>query len=405
MKKVLLSAFACNPKQGSEPGNGWHWATGLAQKRGYEIHCITRITGQQDIAAAEKPANLIFHYVKLPLGLEILFSFSQPTMYLYYIIWQWLAYRKGKALQQHYEFNVVHHVTWGSIQLGSFLYKLGVPFIYGPAGGGQQSPVAFKKYFGDGWNVEVKREKVSSFLLKFNPACKSMFKKATALWVSNPDTADLVKKRSSSPVYYTLDAALAPSFFPQNFEPKSPTPQRLNLLWIGRLMPRKGALLIVEVMKQLQQYPGITLTMVGDGEQKAPLLASIEEKGLTGSVFWKGKVPFDEVKGYYASHDVFFFTSLRDSCPAQLIEAMAFGMPIVTLNLHGQAIIVNDETGIRCGCSTPEQAIDELVKAILKLYHSPALVTEMSKAAYAFALKQTWENKIQTIVDKSYPNN
>jgi glycosyltransferase involved in cell wall biosynthesis len=141
---------------------------------------------------------------------------------------------------------------------------------------------------------------------------------------------------------------------------------------------------------------------IGDGETREETLAKIKEYGLENSVHWKGKVPYEEVKNFYLTHDVFFFTSLRDSCPAQLIEAMAYGLPVVTLNLHGQAIIVNDDTGIRCECSTPTLATENLKKAILSFYHHEIDITKMSNAAYQFALKQTWRKKIDTIVHDYY---
>lgn len=401
MMKILLSAFACDPTQGSEFGNGWNWAIGLANK-GFEVHCLTQEVSKSNIQSVPKPANLFFHYIKLPFGLDSLYSFSQPTMYIHYMSWQWLAYKRARLLHENIGFNIVHHVTWGSLQLGSFLYKIPAPFIFGPVGGGQISPIAFREYFGKSWEVEQKREKVSDLLLRYNPACKSMLKKAKAVWVSNPDTAELAIAQGVSGVNYTLDAALPADFFPKDFNPKVPQPRKLSLLWVGRFLPRKGLLLLVEVMERLKDYPDITLTVVGDGEQKPDFLEAIKEKGLKKSVFWMGKVPFEKVREYYASHDVFFFTSLRDSCPAQLIEAMAFGMPVVTLNLHGQAIIVNDSTGFRCDCDTPEEAVKELTIAILTLFNNPEVVSTMSEAAHQFALQQTWDHKIDTIVKKSY---
>lgn len=402
MKKVLLSAFACDPTQGSEPGNGWNWALGLAQQ-GYQVHCLTREVSKTQILSFTKPDNLSFDFIKLPFGLDALYSSSQAGMYLHYLLWQWLAYRKAKTLHKQKAFHLVHHVTWGSVQLGSFLYKIPVPFIFGPAGGGQTSPEAFKKYFGKSWDIEKKRERVSDMLLKYNPACKNMVEKAAAVWVSNPDTFKLTSKLNANKIFSTLDAALPSTFFPANFLPKTGRPESLKLLWVGRFMPRKGVLLLLEVMKQLKGFPGITLTMVGDGEQRDLFLESVIEQGLEETVFWKGKVTFDEVKHFYFAHDAFFFTSLRDSCPAQLIEAMAYGMPVVTLDLHGQSIVVNDDTGFRCACETPEMAITELKKAVLKLYHSASLLTSMSVAAHAFALRQTWDYKIKNIVSQCYP--
>lgn len=401
--KILLSAFACDPTQGSELGNGWNWASGLAAK-GFEVHCITRGVSKANIESVSIPENLHFHYLNLPIGLDRLYSLAQVTMYIHYIIWQWLALKRGIALHKKIIFDVAHHVTWGSVQLGSFLYKLKIPFIFGPAGGGQKSPDEFKEYFESSWAVERKREKVSNLLISYNPACKNMVKRASAIWVSNPDTLEMVKRIGCDNVQYTLDAALADTFFPKLFSPKVKQKERLDLLWVGRLMPRKGALLLLEVMQQLKNFPGITLTIVGDGEQREALLASIREKELGNTVFWKGKVPFSEVKEFYASKDAFFFTSLRDSCPAQLIEAMAYGMPVITLNLHGQAIIVNDDTGFRAACNNPQEAIESLRDSILTLYYSDSLLTAMSACAHDFALKQTWEYKISTIVTKCYPS-
>lgn len=402
IRKIILSAFACNPTKGSESLNGWNWSVGLA-KEGFEVHTFTRFISRHDIEQYGIPPHVHFHYISLPFGLERLYGLSQPSMYIYYMLWQWFAYRKAKKMHKKQKFHCAHHVSWGSIQQGSYLYKLNTPFIFGPAGGGQQAPKAFRKYFGNAWASEEKREKVSNLFLKFNPACKSMFLKASTIWVSNPETFSLAKAHGARDVKTTLDAALPTSFFPEEFFPKTPLPGKLKLLWVGRFMPRKGILLILDIMAQLRHIPSISLTVVGDGEQKEVFLARMKELDLQNTVQWKGAILFKKVREYYANHDVFLFTSLRDSCPAQVIEAMAFGLPVVTINLHGQSEIVNDQTGFRCPCAQPEEAIMSVSSAIIQLYQHPELVTKMSQAAYEFALDQTWDKKIRKVVALSYP--
>ena len=401
MKKVLLSAFACDPKMGSEKGYGWNWSLGLANK-GFEVHCLTREIGKSNIDDIIKPHHLYFHYIKLPLGLEKLYSSSKIGMYLYYLLWQLLAYIKARSLNKTLNFSIAHHVTWGSVQLGSFLYKLNIPLVFGPAGGGQISPIAFKNYFGNSWNVEEKRNKFSAFLIKHNPACRNMLKQAAAVWVSNQDTANLVKKIRFKEVRQTLDTALPIDFYPKNFQPKKQKQGTLKLLWVGRFMPRKGVMLLLDVMERLKKHPEIILTLIGDGEQREKIIEAIRIKELDATVILKGKVPYDEVKKFYASNDVFFFTSLRDSGGVQLVEAMAFGMPVVTINLHGQSVIINDETGFRCPCKHPAETIDALANSILKLYNDPDLLRRMSLAAHKYALQQTWDRKIDTVVNDSY---
>ena len=399
--KILLSAFACDPTQGSESGYGWNWATGIA-KAGIEVHCITRDVGRANIEAYPKPSNVTFYYIKLPFGLEKLYSFSIPTMYLYYLLWQWRAYKKGKSLNGKNKFSIVHHVTWGSYQLGSFMYLLPVKFIFGPAGGGQISPLKFKKYFGKHWRTEVVRNIISKVLQKYNPGFNKMVKCASVVWVSNNETYEMVNNLNPKSIKFTLDAALASNFIPSTIKTKTYSDSSLQLLWVGRFMPRKGGLLIIEIMEKIREFKDITLTIVGDGSQRDEIINSIKSKGLEKSVYLVGRVPYEEVKKYYGSHDAFLFTSLRDSCPAQLVEAMAFGLPIITLDLHGQSVIVNEETGFRCNCDSPEQAIINASDAIIKLYYDRSLLKKMSLAARKFAEQQSWDNKIDKIIKESY---
>ena len=402
MKKVLLSVYACEPNKGSEPGNGWNWAINLANL-GYEVHCLTLRSNSPAIETYPKPDNLHFHYVQLPLKLQVIYRLSQATLYLHYVLWQWIAYKKGKTLHKKFRFDVVQHISWGSIQMGSFLYKLNAPFIFGPAGGGQKAPEAFKGYFLDHWASEVKREKVSRWLIKHNPACKNMLCNSYAVLASNNESFQLAKSIGAENCYLTIDHALPKSFFPENFIAKAPVLGTLKLLWVGRFMPRKGLLLLLDVMIELKKYQNITLTVVGDGEMMNAVIDRIRANGLESTVTLTGLVDFSRVREYYSSHDVFSFTSLRDSCPAQLTEALAFGMPVVTINLHGQAFVVNDDIGIRCMCDTPEIAIEELAKAIIYLYNNPARVTQMSTAAHEYAKKQTWPEKVSALVKQYYP--
>lgn len=400
--KILLSAFACDPTKGSELGNGWNWAIGL-QKAGYEVHCLTRQKGRIGIEGFEPAPHLKFIYVTLPLGMEKLYGSSNIGMYIYYILWQWFAYRKARLLHRKYKYGLVHHVTWGSLQMGSFMYKLKAPFVFGPAGGGQQAPTAFKKYFLNHWSSEERRARIADLMIKFNPAFKGMLRRAKVVLVSNLESYELAKRSGGKNVELSLDSALSEDFFPKQFSPKVADKGRLKLLWVGRFMPRKGLLLVMDVLNELKEYKGITLTVVGDGEMRDAFLAKIEEYDLHQKVKWVGSVPFKDVTEFYGKHDLFFFTSLRDSGPAQLIEAMAYGLPIVTLNLHGQGMIVGDQTGFRCSIVSPDRAIAELKETLIRLYNEPSQITQMSSSAHEFAIQQRWDKKIERIIDKYYP--
>ena len=401
MKKLLLSAFACDPTRGSEFGYGWNWAEQLATK-GFDVHCITREVSRDAISSKTLPPNLKFIYVRLPFGMERLNGISDRSQYLYYILWQWKAYKRALALHKINKFDMAHHVTYGSLQLGSFMYKLGIPFFFGPAGGGQMAPAAFREYFGTAWSNEETRAKVSRLLLEFNPACKEMLRKAAHVFAANKETLRVAETAGAANVSLVTDVGLPDWFFPEEQVIKTPAKGQLRLLWVGRFMPRKGLLLLIDVMKELRDYPGISLTVVGDGAMREEFLEKLRSNALEEKVHWVGAVPFSEVRKYYSSHDVFLFTSLRESGGVQVVEAMAYGMPVVTLDLHGPGLIVDADRGIKCACSTPELAIKNLKAAILALYGDPARVGQLSEGAFRFAATHAWSRKIETVVREFY---
>ena len=405
MKKVLLSAYACLPAHGSEEGNGWNYATLLSQN-GYKIHCLTKHQNRSVLEPALADnvfPHLVMHYVPVPGWVDRFYHKGLVGMYFHYLYWQWSAYRLARQLDQTQHFDLVHHVTYGSIQLGSFMYKLGKPFIFGPVGGGQRAPASMKRYFGKYWSREWMRDWMSSLLQHLNPGFYRTLRLADRVIVTNTDTFLLARSVRQKSIDRLLDAGLSDSFLPAQPINRPPGTE-LKLLWVGRLMPRKALELTIEAFAKVSVALPITLTIVGgQGEMADQVPRYIDQYGVGDRVQWAGHVSHDEVKGFYEQSDVFFFTSLRDSCPMQVLEAMAYSLPVVTLNLHGQSELINDSNGLKITVTTPEQVTGKLAEAIEWLYANPKDRLAMGEAAYQFAQSQVWSTKIRQFVDHLYP--
>ncbi len=406
MKKVLLSAYACIPNHGSEQGTGWTYASTLSQN-GLEVHCLTLKDGRETIEpilANGFYPNLTIHYVLLPTWVDKFYSQGLVGMYFHYLYWQWQAYRMAQYLDQIHRFDLVHHVTYGSIQLGSFLYKLRKPFVFGPVGGGQRAPKALKRYFGKYWAREWMRDRVSTLLEYGNPGFYKAVRRANRVIVTNQDTFALARRlRPQRPIDQIWDAGLEPSFLPSNPIEHQPGPA-LKLLWVGRLLPRKALELTIHALSKVAPGVPVTLTIVGGkGEMVEHVPQYIERYGVGNRVEWVGHVSYQEVRKFYQESDVFFFTSLRDSCPHQLLEAMAFSLPVITLDLHGQAELVTAATGLKVAVTNEEQVTTDLAQAIEWMAAHPAERLTMGQAGYQFAQTQRWEAKIRTFVEELYP--
>ena len=411
MKKVLLSAYACIPNLGSEEGTGWTYATTLSDN-GIEVHCLTKKDGMaviEPILAEGFFPNLTVHYVLVPEWVNKFCGYNLIGMYFHYIFWQWCAYKTAHRLDQTHRFDLVHHVTYGSIQLGSFMYKLYKPFVFGPVGGGQQAPKSLKRYFGSYWSREQMRTWVGTILQYTNPGFYKSVKLADQVIVTNMDTYALARRlRPVQPIERIWDAGLGASFIPEipiNHRPDTSIANpRLKLLWIGRLLPRKALELTIHALSKVDPLLPVSLTIVGGkGEVASQVPQYIEQYGVGDRVHWVGHVTFQEVREFYTQSDALFFTSLRDSCPHQLLEAMAYSLPVITLNLHGQAELVNEKTGLRIDITNEEQVTNDLARAVEWMYAHPEERLKMGRAGYEFARTQVWSTKIRRFIDVLYP--
>ena len=409
MKKVLLSAYACSPIRGSEPGNGWSWALNLAMQ-GYEVWCLTNVEDkeatQAELQKLQLP-NLNIVFVELALNLDkILLNTSSKTIYLHYYLWRKKAAGIALRLHKKMKFDVAHHVTYGSFQQGTFLWKLkNTRIIFGPVGGGQEALPAFKEYFGQAWRIERIRSLISKWSIKFSNNLRNTVTRSDHILVTNQDTANIVQKirtAQTDNVHLILDNAIPISMQHMEFIERKPGKQ-LNLLWVGRMLPRKGLNLILHALSLVPEEVDYTFTIVGGGEMYQFLDGWIKQYNLDPKrLRILGQIPFNEVVRHYKQADVFIFCSLRDSCPAQLNEAMAFGLPVITLDIHGSSLAVSHECGIKIKPTTKEKTALDIAKAIKRMYEDVELRKQFSQNAYQYAKNNTWERKVQLITSQFY---
>jgi len=324
-------------------------------------------------------------------------------MYAAYFLWQRKILKTAHILDNELNFDSVHHVTWGSLKIGSFLYKLNKPMVFGPVGGGQKAPLQFKEFLAGDYKKEKMRNVISFKIAKLNPLTKAILRRCKVL-VTNMDTLNLVHQLGCKNAELVFDAAIDETKLPKYI------PERKNdkfeLLWVGRIYDFKGLRLILAALNNIPQekLAKINLTVLGDGPGMAGIKKEIEKNiKLKESIVLKGLVPYEKVSAYYEKSDVFIFTSLRDSFPSQIIEAMSWALPIITLDLHGQSMMVNSKNGIKCSIKDPSLTVNELSDAIQHLAENPKLRIFLGKNAYEFASVQTWNKKVSDVVTKFYP--
>jgi glycosyltransferase involved in cell wall biosynthesis len=325
--KILLSAFSCNPRLGSEFSTGWNWAATLAEM-GHDVTVLTAAQFRDDLLAADAD-KIDFRFIDFPASSLRRFS-GTLGLYETYLRWQDAALNHIQAEGGRYD--VAHHVTWGGLHLGSQLWKLPTPFVYGPAGGGQTAPANYWRYFGREWPAEVVRTVLTGRLLELNSRCRQTIRNSAVTLVNNSATAKACARLGGKDVRYMLADGLAPSWIGAAHTQPTGTPV---VLFIGRLIPRKAPTLAVEAFAKLRQKIPARMVIAGDGPLREKVLATIERLGLTDDVQLLGAIPYSDVKSVYDSASVLLFTSLRESFGAPFIEALGRGLPTVALDYSG----------------------------------------------------------------------
>lgn len=158
-------------------------------------------------------------------------------------------------------------------------------------------------------------------------------------------------------------------------------PNDPRILFVGRLIERKGAAYLLEAHALLlKQGRKVKLTIVGSGMLLETLRAKASELDTTGAVEFLTNVGNDEIASVYSSSTVFVLPAIVDSkgdtegLGVVLVEALSFGLPVVASNVGGIPDVIRDgETGLLVEEKNPEA----LAQAIGRLLDNSALAEEL----------------------------
>jgi glycosyltransferase involved in cell wall biosynthesis len=167
---------------------------------------------------------------------------------------------------------------------------------------------------------------------------------------------------------------------PLNGHPSPPrSAHDVTFGFAGRIERLKGAhILIDSFVAARRQARDIRLKIAGRGSQKEEVAAAAKAAQVESECEFVGVYDNPEQKGrFMRSLDVFVLPSLTEGTPNTIVEAMAYGLPIIASDVGGIPDMVTPETGI----VVPAQSPKALADAMIRLAFDPDLRAEMGRAA------------------------
>ena len=149
----------------------------------------------------------------------------------------------------------------------------------------------------------------------------------------------------------------------QHIERISPSPESTDVIFVGRLIKEKHADLLIKAFKLVTlDHPEVRLTIIGDGPEKDDLNILIQNSSLENQVTMHGFFENnDDVIARLKSSAVFVLPSTREGFGLAALEALACGIPVVTIDHPSNAIrnLISDSNGYLSSFSS-----DDLSKKI-----------------------------------------
>lgn len=396
---ILLSAYACEPNKGSEPGVGWSWAIELAKH--HSVWVLTRDNNESTINEylqkypTYQNTNLHFIYVGLSPKLTF-WKKGRRGMRLFYMMWQYKATKIAQKLHKNINFDLVQHVTFVSYTQPSYMYKLGIPMIWGPVSGGENIPfslnvkLTFKEKF-----IEFVR-RVSQKIALVTPSIRKTMNNSKYILVATEESKNEIPPKfwNKTKIIPAIGLEKIPLFYKEKKEN-----DKLKIIMAGRLIYWKAFDIGINAfLKIAEKYPYVELHILGEGEKKESL-KHLAGKYLNKQIFFEEPIQHDDIYKFYSGFDIFMNTTLRDSGCMTMLEAMSVGLPCVAVATGGPKVLLQENPELSILPKDYISTCEALAKVLEQLIEDVELRQRLGESMKYSAKKFLLENKYKFIFE------
>ena len=212
-------------------------------------------------------------------------------------------------------------------------------------------------------------------------------------------TAGLIRGLHDRPVEIIPFGASVP--VPPDIPPRPPS-RPFRLLFVGRLVERKGVAYLLEALSLVRDRVEVELEVVGEGPLRSALEEEARRLDLGEAVEFRGFVSREELSRSYAGCHAFVLPAVVDAkgdvegLGVVLIEALAHGRPAIGSEAGGIVDIVRPgETGLL----VPPGDGRALAAAILELAEDPSRAEQLGRQGRAYVQRRFgWTEVTDTLV-------
>lgn len=406
--KVFLSAIACHPEHGSEGGLGWKAATALSKK--HQVHVLTftsmRTEVERTLASGDYP-GLTFSFFGKDAPYHQNRLIARLQSWTRYLAWTQQSLEIAKTLTAQQHFDVAHHVTYSSWRVPSPLWRLDLPFVWGPVGGVAEYPKHLLTKLAPHSALFELARGMSNQHASHSRALKDCVRNSTAVVASNRETFNkllVLRGRSDGmnqlfPTFFTDRQIAVFRCDPADKPPADP----IRLFAGGNIIGSKGLIFALEAL-EMAKHRGIKWRLVVGGH--GPEIPFLKKKARALGVdewidFHMGFSGVEYANKLKESH-VFILPSFRENAGITMLEAMLAGCVPVIIDVSAQAGVVDDTCGFKVPVGRAKDITAGLAGAVELLAREPRRRVEMGRAASTLVARSFREDSYLSSINEIY---
>lgn len=403
--KVLISAYACSPLQGSEAAVGWGFVINLSKHHDIWV-IVEKNKFENDILNyckkfPDSVKRIKFFFIEKRRN-KLLRKLWPPSYYYYYRNWHKEAFILAQKLHNEVNFDICHQLTMVGFREPGYLWKLPTPFVWGPVGGMGYFPFKFLSVLDTRSQIYYLCYNFLNYIhMKFLTRPKLASKKSgDGLIIATSENRKFIAKYWGQKKTTLLSEVGTPPTS-SSCPKKRGCSENLEIVWTGLHIPRKALNIGLFALSELPQTLNWHLTVVGSGQMTMSWVKLAEKLGISKRITFAGSVSRNVVLSIMQKGHLMLITSLRDLTSTVTIEALSQGLPIICLNHCGFADVVNNSCGIKVSVKSPSKTIKEISSALQILATDEKLRIQLSNGAITMSKHYDWSRKIE-LVNKIY---
>jgi len=381
--KILVIALAFNPRDGSEASIGWRAVQALLEH--HHVHVLCHAKNRKvfaDIQTRDFPKNLKISYVGEATPYHPNMLIAKILTWVGYRRWLEEAFALALELREHDSFDLAHHITFATWRVGSPFYGLGIPFVWGPVGGGGRVPwrffltLQFKTMAFEGVR------NIAQVFGKLGRSVRNCTRLSSAVVAAEAGTCSILKdvagKRCGqvhiAPLTYFSEADL------KRFESGAKNfDGPLRLVAGGGIIGSKGYMVAFRALK-IAQRRGLRFTyeIAGYGTEKPFLMRQVAKMGLSDVVIFHDFLAGDDYRRFLDTAHIFLLPTFREAFCVTLAEAMAAGNVPIVADASAPSEIVDIESGFKIPVTTPEKMATDIADTLITLDENRILLAKLS---------------------------